>query len=76
MHAVLSSVVQLWWRAGGSVVAALAFDCQLEAANDAGTYGIKREVLALILGSMKSDNYSGPCSSTVREVRTAQERGR
>lgn len=45
-----------WFWAPGASSCSLT---ELEAANDAGAYGIKREILAVVLSSMKSDNCVG-----------------
>lgn len=55
-----------WFWAPGASSCSLS---ELEAANDAGAYGIKREVLAVVLSSMKSDNcFGGEPDDTARTV--------
>lgn len=54
-----------FWAPGASSCSLL----ELEAANDAGAYGIKREVLVVVLGSMKSDNcFGGEPDDTARTI--------
>ena len=55
-----------WFWAPGASSCSLA---ELEAANNAGAYGIKREVLAVVLSSMKSNNcFGGEPDDTARTV--------
>lgn len=55
-----------WFWAPGATSCSLS---ELEAANNAGAYGIKREVLVVVLGSMKSDNcFGGEPDDTARTI--------